>query len=80
MGSKSSLSKTEKRLRWALRYILIHPDCSPAVLSEEWKISIDEAIKICAQNFGTTVCEFEIDNKNKFDVLEEKIYAKLISL
>lgn len=73
--------KNEERLRWALRYILCHPDMSPGILSEEWKISIDEAINICSHNLATCVVEFGIgEGKRSFFSFEKKIFKKLIEL
>lgn len=73
--------KREERLRWALRYILCHPEMSPTILAEEWKISIDEAINICSVNFGTAVCDFGIGNgKIRVDNMEKGIFARLMEL
>ena len=37
-----------ERLRWALRYILCHPQLSPDVMSKEWNIDIENCIDICS--------------------------------
>jgi hypothetical protein len=72
--------KSEERLRWALRYILCHPQISPQILSEEWKISIDDAIEICSKNFSTCTVEFGFGKgKYSFENLEKDIFDKLIN-
>jgi len=73
--------KSEERLKWALRYVLCHPDMSPALLAEEWKISINYAIKICAQNLCTDIFELGIGkNEKSFKYTEKYIYKKLMEL
>lgn len=68
------------RLRYALRYILVHPDMSPSIMAKEWKISIDEAIEICSKNFGTTVIEMGISSGEDFDHYEKEVFKKLMKL
>ena len=62
------------RLRWALRYILIHPDMSPAIMEEEWEISRDDAIEICSKNFGLVVGGFGIKNGDDMAHYEKEIF------
>lgn len=68
----------EARLRWALRYILTHPEMSPAILADEWQIPIDDAINICASNLS--VCMFKLNLKEfqDFSNIEDLIFTKLI--
>jgi len=72
--------KSEERLKWALRYVLCHPDMSPALLAEEWKISINYAIKICAHNVATFVDLETGKIERTFESMEKSIYKKLMEL
>ena len=71
---------TSRRLRAALRYVLFHPDMSPQVLSEEWEISFDLALKICCENIGTVVGNLGVDIKEKdWRRIESQYFEQLTS-
>ncbi len=73
--------KKEERLRWALRYIICHPEMSPSIMAEEWEIEIDDAINICATNFGTAVADWGIGEGNRsFEQVEKFIFEKMMDL
>jgi hypothetical protein len=74
-------NKREARLKWALRYIICHPDMSPDILSEEWKISIDDAIDICAKNISICVVDFGFGKgERSLESIEKRIFERLIEL
>ncbi len=70
---------SEERLRWALRYILPHPEMTPNILGEEWKISEEKAIDICSSNTATCLIEFDFDG-DQMKKLEKDIFKKLKEL
>jgi len=74
------MSDTEVRLRWALRYVMCHPDFSPSILSDEWKMDIDLCIEVCAHTFSESVINHNCIIEGKFEELESKIFEKLKSL
>lgn len=77
----SSEKKRLERARWALRYVMCHPDISPDILSKEWQIPIEDAINICSQNIATAMTDFGIgEGEMSFESLEEKIFNKLVEL
>jgi hypothetical protein len=74
------MDNRETRLRWALRYVMSHPDFSPSVLSEEWKINQEFAIEICAHTLAESVISLGCLQEGKFEELENKIFEKIKSL
>jgi len=74
------IKKSEERLRWALRYVQCHPKMSPSILSEEWKMSINKAINICAHNVATFVDLETGKIERTFESMEKSIYKKLMEL
>ncbi len=76
----TSQKKRLERLRWCMRYIMCHPDASPAIYQEEWKINSDLAIEIAANIFGEAFCNLECLESGKFQELEEKIFIEILKL
>lgn len=71
---------TETRLRWALRYVMCHPNFSPSILSDEWKLDNDLCIEICSHTFAESIVNLGCIQKGKFEMLEEMLFKKLKSL
>lgn len=74
------MNKREARLRWALRYIMSHPDFGPSILSEEWKLEQDLAIEVCSHTFAECIVSRGCLHEGKFEDLEDKIFNKLKKL
>lgn len=70
--------KSQERLRWALRYILCHPDTSSIILGEEWSIEEERALEICAMFVEVIINH--VGSDKDFKKLEKEIFKKMVDL
>jgi len=81
--AKKKESKRMQRLRWALRYIWCHPDCSPSIISEEWPIDVDYAIDLESRLLADAFLYLGVvkdENSNRINEMEEHIFEKMCEL